>query len=167
VIEYFIPPSVEIDPHNPIFAHVNFYNSDVKAHKERMSKEILHAFLICKNYGIPNDLTKHFVNKYIKRGVEYGNHKPQADNTFTQTILILSFAVCTTVLIMCLIMWLLAMSLLSFSLQPMVAQKLYDHDSLSPLGPLGMCNHNNELPVFKCIEQDGRPPKCEYVIEHD
>jgi uncharacterized membrane protein YwaF len=132
VIEYFIPPTVASNPY-PIFAHVDFYNADIKAHKERMSKEILLAFLVCKNYGVPKDLTKHFVNKYIKRGVEYGNHRPQA-SPILQVITILLLCICIITLIIC---------LLAFYLQLVV-----DHE-----------------PVFKCIEQDGHPPNCEYVLE--
>ena len=74
VIEYKIPPNVEINAHNSIYEDVDFYNADVKAHKKRMQSEILHSFLIFRKFGVSKDLTREFVNKYIKRPVEYGNH---------------------------------------------------------------------------------------------
>jgi len=47
------------------------YKKDIQIHKQKLDKEIVLTWRICRKNGVTPDLVKHIINNYIKRPVEY------------------------------------------------------------------------------------------------
>lgn len=166
VVDYLIPSTVEINPHNPIFEQVDFYKKDVKAHAKQVNAEIWETWKICRTNGVPKDLTRHIIKNYIKRPVKYGTHVKE--NPPPPAFIQDGWDVFLLVLVIIMITIITVLVVLLFLKQEEHKPKITNSNNVAgpagprgwpgPAGPPGACSSRG--PSWVCTQKEGEPPSC-------